>query len=73
MGPEEFARAATRRTKAVIVAHIGGIPADIAPICQLAAARGIYRGQPEGVPTWSGYHKTVRFDIAFIPEWMRAV
>ena len=39
----------------------------------VAAARGIYRGQPDGVPTWSGYHTTVRFDVAFIPEWMRAV
>jgi len=38
-----------------------------------AAARGIYRGQPEGVPTWSGYRKTIRFDLAFIPDWMRAV
>lgn len=39
----------------------------------VAAARGIYRGQPEGVPTWAGYHKSVRFDVAFVPEWMRAV
>ena len=39
----------------------------------VAAARGIYRGQPEGVPTWAGYHKAVRFDVAFVPEWMRSV
>lgn len=39
----------------------------------VAAARGIYRGQPEGVPTWAGYHKSVRFDVAFVPEWMRSV
>ena len=39
----------------------------------VAAARGIYRGQPEGVPTWAGYHKSVRFDVGFVPEWMRAV
>jgi len=34
----------------------------------LAVARGIYRGQPSGVPTWAGYRKTVRLDIAFAPE-----
>lgn len=39
----------------------------------VAAARGIYRGQPEGVPTWAGYHKSVRFDVAFVPEWMRSI
>jgi hypothetical protein len=39
----------------------------------VAAARGIYRGQPEGVPTWAGYQKSVRFDMAFVPEWMRSV
>jgi HNH endonuclease len=38
----------------------------------VAAARGIYRGQPVGVPTWGGYRKTVRLDIGFPPEWMRA-
>ncbi|MFM8856974.1 MAG: HNH endonuclease [Actinomycetota bacterium] len=38
----------------------------------LAAARGIFRGQPEGTATWAGYHRTVGFDIAFAPEWMRA-
>ena len=37
----------------------------------VAAARGIYRGQPEGLPTWAGYQKTTRFDVAFVPQWMR--
>lgn len=35
----------------------------------VAAARGIYRGQPTGVPTWSGYRKTERLDISFPPPW----
>ena len=38
----------------------------------VAAARGIYRGQSEDVPTWSGYHETVRLDISFPPWWMRS-
>lgn len=38
----------------------------------VAAARGIFRGQPDGMPNWGGYHKTIRFDVAFVPEWMRA-
>ena len=38
----------------------------------VAAARGIFRGQPEGLPTWGGYRRTVRFDVAFEPEWMHA-
>ncbi|MCV7281698.1 HNH endonuclease [Mycolicibacterium flavescens] len=38
-----------------------------------AAARGIYLGQPKGVPTWTGYKSTVRLDIAFAPTWIRAV
>jgi hypothetical protein len=38
----------------------------------VAAARGIFRGQPEGAATWAGYHQTVGFEIAFTPEWMRA-
>lgn len=37
-----------------------------------AAARGIFRAQPEGMATWCGYRQTVRFDVAFEPEWMRA-
>lgn len=34
----------------------------------IAAARGIYRGQPAGVPTWSGYKQSERLDISF-PTW----
>ena len=37
----------------------------------VAAARGIFHGQPANVPTWGGYRQTVRFDVAFVPEWMR--
>jgi hypothetical protein len=36
----------------------------------VAAARGIYRGQPAGVPTWSGYKQIERLDISFPPEWI---
>jgi hypothetical protein len=36
----------------------------------VAAARGIYRGQPAGVPTWSGYRQTERLDISFLPQWL---
>ena len=35
----------------------------------VAAARGIYRGQPAGVPTWAGYRSSERLDIAFPPWW----
>lgn len=35
----------------------------------IAAARGIYRGQPTGVPTWAGYKQTERLDIGFPPQW----
>lgn len=35
----------------------------------VAAARGIYRGQPTGVPTWSGYKQSERLDISFPPWW----
>lgn len=38
----------------------------------VAAARGIYRGQPDGVPTWSGYRTTTRLDISIPPWWMSA-
>lgn len=38
----------------------------------VAAARGIYRGQPEGVPTWSGFRETVRLDFSFPPGWLHA-
>ena len=36
----------------------------------VAAARGIYRGQPAGVPTWSGYKQSERLDISFSPRWV---
>jgi 5-methylcytosine-specific restriction endonuclease McrA len=36
----------------------------------VAAARGIYRGQPADVPTWSGYKRTERLDISFLPRWV---
>ena len=36
----------------------------------VAAARGIYRGQPEGVPTWAGYKQSERLDISFPPWWI---
>jgi HNH endonuclease len=35
----------------------------------VAAALGIYRVQPPGVPTWSGYEQTERLDISFPPSW----
>lgn len=34
----------------------------------VAAARGIYRGQPAGVPTWSGYKQREWLDVSF-PPW----
>jgi 5-methylcytosine-specific restriction endonuclease McrA len=36
----------------------------------IAAARGIYRGQPTGVPTWSGYKQVERLDVSFPPSWI---
>jgi hypothetical protein len=36
----------------------------------VAAARGIYRGQPPGMPTWSSYKRIERLDIGFPPAWM---
>jgi len=36
----------------------------------VAAARGIYRGQPAGVPTWAGYKQSQRLDISFPPRWI---
>ncbi len=35
----------------------------------VAAALGIYRVQPAGVPTWSGYQQTERLDIGFPLSW----
>ncbi len=37
----------------------------------VAAARGVYRGQPPGVPTWSGYQRSERLDISFPPWWIQ--
>ena len=37
-----------------------------------AAARGIYRGQPAGVPTWSGFKSVEQLDISFPPPWIRS-
>ena len=34
----------------------------------VAAARGLYRGQPSGVPTWSGYQRIAALDISY-PRW----
>ncbi len=60
-GPEQIAAAITERTRAIIVAHIMGEPADMAPIMELARSRGLaviedcaqahgasYRGRPVG-------------------------
>jgi hypothetical protein len=38
----------------------------------VAAARGLYRGQAPGVPTWSGYRQTSRLDISHPQWWIRA-
>lgn len=37
----------------------------------IAAAQGIYRGQPPGIPTWSGYRQTVRLDVSFPSRWLK--
>jgi hypothetical protein len=37
----------------------------------VAAARGIYRGQAPGVPTWARYKETTRLDISYLPWWIR--
>ncbi len=35
----------------------------------VAAALGIYRVQPAGVPIWSGYRQISRLDISFPLSW----
>lgn len=54
-------------------ASLEGIAADLQWPTQhdrvVASARGIYRGQPAGVPTWSGYRRSQRLDISFPPWW----
>lgn len=51
------------------------IAADIAWPTQyervVAAARGIYRGQAPGVPTWAGYRESIRLDISHPQWWIR--
>jgi perosamine synthetase len=42
MGAEQIEPMITERTKAIIVAHIGGEVADMDPIMELAASRGLY-------------------------------
>ncbi|MGH3677502.1 MAG: HNH endonuclease domain-containing protein [Mycobacterium sp.] len=37
----------------------------------MAAARGLYLGQPPGVPTWSGYRETKALDISYPRWWIR--
>jgi len=34
------------------------------------AARGLYLGQPEGTPTWSGPRRSMRLDLNFSAEWL---
>ena len=41
-GPEQIAAAITERTRAIIVAHIMGEPADMQPIMDLARRHGLY-------------------------------
>jgi hypothetical protein len=36
----------------------------------VSAARGLYRGQPEGTPTWAGPRRSVRLDLSFPAEWL---
>ena len=36
----------------------------------VAAARGIYRSQPDGSATWAGVATSLRLDLAFPPWWM---
>lgn len=36
----------------------------------LAAARGLYRGEPEGSPTWDGYRRSMRLDVAYPSQWL---
>lgn len=37
----------------------------------VGAARGVYRGQAVGVPTWSGYRQTMRLDVSHPQWWIR--
>jgi len=61
VGAEQIARRLNKRTSAIIVAHIAGLPCDMGPIMKLARSRGIpviedcaqshcgkYKGRPLG-------------------------
>lgn len=36
----------------------------------VAAARGLYRGQPTGTPTWAGPGRSAYLDLAVAPPWL---
>lgn len=36
----------------------------------VAAARGLYRGEPEGTPTWGGVASTTYLDLTQAPSWL---
>ena len=61
VGAEQIAERITRRTRAIVVAHISGLPCDMGPIMRLARSKGIpviedcaqthgatYKGKPVG-------------------------
>lgn len=37
----------------------------------VSAARGLYRVQPSGTPTWDGFRASVQLDLVHLPEWLR--
>jgi hypothetical protein len=37
----------------------------------VAAARGIYRGEPKDAATWNGYRNSVRLDTGYAPGWLK--
>jgi len=37
----------------------------------LSAARGVYRGEPVGAPTWDGFRRSRQLDVVFPPDWLR--
>lgn len=36
----------------------------------VAAARGLYRGQPAGTPTWAGPARSTYLDLTAAPHWL---
>jgi len=71
-GPEQIAAALTERTRAIVVAHIGGDPCDMDPILELARRRGLpviedcaqahgalYKGRPVGTLGTLGVFSTM--------------